>query len=77
MRSSPEMTELSRDAGRVGSTVSTGAPELASPDPYATVRRALVAGAGLLIVGALYLIAVRGSAILADLSALGARVWCF
>jgi hypothetical protein len=35
------------------------------------VRRALFAAVGLLLAGALYLIAVRGEALLADLSSLG------
>jgi hypothetical protein len=37
----------------------------------ARVRRALFAVLGVLLAGALYLIAVRGEALLADLSALG------
>jgi hypothetical protein len=43
----------------------------------AGVRRALVAAVALLLAGALYLIAVRGEALLADLSALSQRVFCF
>jgi hypothetical protein len=41
------------------------------------VRRALLAGVGLLLAGALYLVAVRGEALLLDLSALSQRVFCF
>jgi hypothetical protein len=42
------------------------------------VRRALYTFVGLLLAGALYLIAVRGEALLADLSALGQRILaCF
>jgi hypothetical protein len=44
----------------------------------AAVRRALLAVVGILLAGALYLIAVRGEALLADLSALGQRILaCF
>ena len=43
----------------------------------AGVRRALLAGVGLLLAGALYLIAVRGEALLLDLSAFSQRVFCF
>lgn len=39
--------------------------------------RAIVAATGLLVAGALYLIAVRGEALLADLAALGSKAWCF
>lgn len=38
------------------------------------VRLALVAFVGILLAAALYLIAVRGEALLADLSALGQRI---
>jgi len=40
----------------------------------ASVRRALFVAVGVLLAGALYLIAVRGEALLADLSALGQRI---
>jgi hypothetical protein len=40
------------------------------------VRRAVFAAVGLALVGALYLVAVRGEALLLDLSALG-RIFCF
>jgi hypothetical protein len=43
----------------------------------AGVRRALLAGVGLLLAGALYLVAVRGEALLLDLSAFSQRVFCF
>jgi len=42
----------------------------------AAVRRAVFAGVGLALAAALYLIAVRGDALLVDLSALG-RIFCF
>jgi hypothetical protein len=38
---------------------------------------ALLVAAGVICLGALYLISVRGEALLLDLSALGARVFCF
>ena len=41
------------------------------------VRLAVLAAAGLICLGALYLISVRGEALLLDLSALGARIFCF
>ena len=40
-----------------------------------SVRRALFAALGLLLAGALYLVAVRGEALLLDLAAL--RAFCF
>jgi hypothetical protein len=40
-------------------------------------RRALAVAIALVLAGALYLIAVRGEALLADLSALSQRVFCF
>jgi hypothetical protein len=43
----------------------------------AGLRRVLAAAIVLLLAGALYLIAVRGEALLADLSALSQRVFCF
>jgi hypothetical protein len=42
-----------------------------------TVRRALYAVLGIVLAGALYLIAVRGEALLADLSAFSQRIFCF
>lgn len=41
------------------------------------VRRAGWAMLGLLLVGAAYLIAARGDAIVVDLSTLAGKVWCF
>jgi hypothetical protein len=41
------------------------------------VRIAVLAAAGLVCLGALYLISVRGEALLLDLSALGSRIFCF
>jgi hypothetical protein len=49
----------------------TGSARHAMP---AGVRRALFAVLGLVLAGALYLIAVRGEALLADLSVLGQRI---
>ena len=44
----------------------------------AGVRRALLASLAVILAGALYLIAVRGEALLADLSALSQRILlCF
>jgi hypothetical protein len=39
------------------------------------VRRVLFVALGVLLAGALYLVAVRGEALLVDLAAL--RAWCF
>ena len=41
------------------------------------VRAALIAFVALLLAGALYLISVRGEALLLDLSALSQRMFCF
>jgi hypothetical protein len=41
------------------------------------VRLALLAGIAAVLAGALYLIAVRGEALLADLSGLSQRIFCF
>ena len=41
------------------------------------LRWGLIAAFGLLVAGALYLISVRGEALLLDLSTFGARVFCF
>jgi hypothetical protein len=41
------------------------------------LRYALAALVGLLLTGALYLIAVRGQALLVDLTALSQRIFCF
>lgn len=41
------------------------------------VRRALFAVLGIVFAGALYLIAVRGEALLVDLSGLSQRIFCF
>lgn len=43
----------------------------------AGVRFAVLAAAAAICLGALYLISVRGEALLLDLSALGARIFCF
>ena len=51
------------------------------PDAQASapgaVRWIVLAAVGLVLAGALYLIAVRGEALLLDLSALGQRIFCF
>ena len=43
----------------------------------AAVRRTLFSVIGLMFAGALYLIAVRGQALLVDLSALSQSIFCF
>jgi hypothetical protein len=43
----------------------------------AGVRRALFGAVGVVFAGALYLIAVRGEALLVDLSAFSQRIFCF
>ena len=40
-------------------------------------RLALGFGLAGILTGALYLVAVRGEALLVDLAALGSRLWCF
>jgi hypothetical protein len=52
-----------------------GARDAARPLIPTGVRRALLAVLGLILAGALYLVAVRGEALLLDLSAL--RAFCF
>jgi hypothetical protein len=49
----------------------------ADPKMPRTVRWALGVGLAGLMSGALYLIVVRGEALLVDLAALGSRLWCF
>jgi hypothetical protein len=56
-------TELERDAARQ-----------AMPG---SVRWAVFTAVALLFAGALYLVSVRGEALLLDLSALGQRIFCF
>lgn len=46
-------------------------------DTPVVARRMVLAGVALVLAGAIYLIAVRGEAILVDLSVLGAKVFCF
>lgn len=41
------------------------------------VRLGLILVLGGLLTGAVYLLAVRGEALLVDLAALGERLWCF
>ena len=43
----------------------------------AAARFAVLGVVGLALIGALYLIAVRGQALLVDLSALSQRIFCF
>lgn len=43
----------------------------------ASVRLAVFGVVGLVFAGALYLLAVRGQALLVDLSALSQRIFCF
>jgi hypothetical protein len=43
----------------------------------ARMRWALLAVVGLVLAGALYLISVRGQALLVDLSGLSQRIFCF
>jgi len=50
-------------------------PTHARPSPR--MRRLVIGLTGVLLAGAVYLFAVRGDAILADLAAVGSRVWCF
>ncbi len=47
----------------------------ATSAPFA--QRLSYALIGLLVLGAAYLITVRGEAILVDLASLGSRIWCF
>ena len=53
--------------------------EPASPDARMPrgVRIALTVVLAALFSGAIYLIAVRGEALLVDLATLGSRLWCF
>jgi hypothetical protein len=43
----------------------------------AALRLAVLAGVGVMLTGALFLIALRGEALLVDLSALSQRIFCF
>ena len=51
--------------------------ETARQSAPAAVRWAVLGAVGLVFAGALYLIAVRGDALLLDLSALGQKIFCF
>jgi hypothetical protein len=42
-----------------------------------SVRWAVFTAIGLVLAGALYLVSVRGEALLLDLAALGQRIFCF
>lgn len=58
---------------RAAQEVPAGAPDR-MPRP---VRLGLMLVLGGLVTSALYLLAVRGEALLVDLAALGERLWCF
>jgi hypothetical protein len=51
--------------------------ELAPQAMPAVARWVALAAAGLLFASVLYLVSVRGEALLLDLSALGQRIFCF
>jgi hypothetical protein len=54
--------------------------DIAQPERHrmpAPLRYTVLGAVGLLFAGALYLIAVRGEALLVDLSALSGRIFCF
>ena len=51
--------------------------EAARQSMQGAVRWAALAAVGLVFAGALYLVSVRGEALLLDLSALGQRIFCF
>ena len=53
------------------------APAQASERMPRAVRLGLTLALGGLMAGAVYLVAVRGEALLVDLAALGERLWCF
>jgi len=53
-------------------------PHVQTPDRMPrSVRLGLVLALAALMTGALYLVAVRGEALLVDLAAIGQRLWCF
>jgi hypothetical protein len=54
-----------------------GGYEAARQPMPSRVRWALLAAGGAVLLGALYLISVRGEALLLDLSALSQRMFCF
>lgn len=56
------------------SVTDEGSPPARTP---LRARLAILGGIAVVMAGALYLMAVRGEALLVDLSQLGARVWCF
>jgi hypothetical protein len=64
------------------STTDTHAPETQAPADASGrmprgVRLGLTVALAALMTGAVYLLAVRGEALLVDLAALGERLWCF
>ncbi len=58
-------------------THSYPAREAARQSMPAAARWVVLAAVGLVFAGALYLVSVRGEALLLDLSALGQRIFCF
>jgi hypothetical protein len=54
-----------------------GVHEAARQPMPVRLRWALLAGLGLVLLGALYLVSVRGEALLLDLSAFSQRMFCF
>ena len=58
-------------------TTDTVTPQTSGERAPAAVRRGIFALVALVGLGAIYLIAVRGEAIIVDLTALAGRVWCF
>ncbi len=59
-------------------TYTTHGAEAQSPERMPrVVRFGLILTLGGLMTGAIYLLAVRGEALLVDLAALGERLWCF
>ena len=61
----------------MATTTELGRREMGKPLLPVRVRRALLAVVGLLLASAVYLVAVRGEALLLDLSALSQRIFCF
>ncbi len=62
---------------RAAEGVPAEAPARASDRMPRGVRLGLVLVLGGLVTSAVYLMAVRGEALLVDLAALGERLWCF
>ena len=62
---------------RAAQGVPAEAPAKASDHMPRAVRLGLMLVLGGLVASAVYLLAVRGEALLVDLAALGERLWCF